>query len=739
MATAITSAAHRMLEERCSIIGCGAPVDEGAPHVCVSGDQLEAMLDLHLRHGSHVRAASGGKAVMRFCERHASPAVMLLGEHVAEVPSSTGAEPYRIGRVERLVVDSDDVLAVQPFFERYGADAVQYGVRFYPPVTSDGRTLGSVPWFEDESPAESDISQTFSHAEVRRGIAVYEGLNAYVETCAPARLRRSEDSRARIDRKLAEVRARARWQTALIGHRLIDFFSRYRGTWQARAGILISRAIVVVLTASCLFATYLAMVTRGLHARATISAAVMSVLATSISMFEIISHLQNVHSPELQLYVVRILFVVPVFSIDCWFSLRFANNPNELTIYINVARDVYEAFVIHTFFLFLTACFGEGGGGSRLAAVLASKPAQHHHFGLGLCLPMPRMGTPFLLLCKYATLQFVAVKTLLTAVEVVLHATGHYQEGDLSPRSGYLWLSLGINCSQMVALYGLLLFYHALAEDLAPIRPLGKFMSVKLIIFFTFWQSIAIAIAVHAGLIKDTEHWQVKHISTALNSYLLCAEMLIAAVLHRTVFSHRDFIGGQIVQETRRPRRFDSMVFEAINPKSIVVDTGNMLCAFATCTCCDAAVMHSRRATMVRLPTTVHELELEDRTAGAHPSGADVEEAAAVAPAEGWHDAPSGGGGAAAASAQRGPIFSSFRNLLLRASGAADGAPHLGDEIDDADRRLTALPSGATCSRFVSVAAAPPDAEDADRAAASRASAPAAAQSGTASSSSMMH
>ncbi len=40
-----------------------------------------------------------------------------------------------------------------------------------------------------------------------------------------------------------------------------------------------------------------------------------------------------------------------------------------------------------------------------------------------------------------------------------------------------------------IALYGLILFYELTKAELAGRRPLAKFLSIKLIVFFTFYQS----------------------------------------------------------------------------------------------------------------------------------------------------------------------------------------------------------------------------------------------------------
>jgi hypothetical protein len=43
-----------------------------------------------------------------------------------------------------------------------------------------------------------------------------------------------------------------------------------------------------------------------------------------------------------------------------------------------------------------------------------------------------------------------------------------------------------------IALYGLVLFYDLTKEELAGRRPLAKFLSIKLIVFFTFYQSFVV-------------------------------------------------------------------------------------------------------------------------------------------------------------------------------------------------------------------------------------------------------
>lgn len=58
----------------------------------------------------------------------------------------------------------------------------------------------------------------------------------------------------------------------------------------------------------------------------------------------------------------------------------------------------------------------------------------------------------------------------------------------LSVHSGYLYVTLVYNASVSLALYALLLFYAATRELLRPFRPVLKFLTIKAVIFLSFWQ-----------------------------------------------------------------------------------------------------------------------------------------------------------------------------------------------------------------------------------------------------------
>ena len=76
----------------------------------------------------------------------------------------------------------------------------------------------------------------------------------------------------------------------------------------------------------------------------------------------------------------------------------------------------------------------------------------------------------------------------MSLVTLVLQAFDKYEDEDFSVTGGYLYLTLIYNVSVSVALYGLFLFYEATKHILAKYEPVLKFLTIKSVIFLTFWQ-----------------------------------------------------------------------------------------------------------------------------------------------------------------------------------------------------------------------------------------------------------
>lgn len=74
------------------------------------------------------------------------------------------------------------------------------------------------------------------------------------------------------------------------------------------------------------------------------------VMATlPVSMYGIIKHALHYSKPHLQKYIIRILFMVPIYALNSWIVLKFP----QTSIYLDTIRECYEAFSIYNFMMYL--------------------------------------------------------------------------------------------------------------------------------------------------------------------------------------------------------------------------------------------------------------------------------------------------------------------------------------------------------------------------------------------------
>ncbi|EKM53014.1 uncharacterized protein PHACADRAFT_147340 [Phanerochaete carnosa HHB-10118-sp] len=268
--------------------------------------------------------------------------------------------------------------------------------------------------------------------------------------------------------------------------------------------------------------------------------------------------------------VIRIMVMVPLYAISSLISLFSL----EAAFFIDAVRDIYEAFVIYCFFDLLLQYLG---GERSLMISLHGRPPKYPVFPGNLFWPEVDVSDPYtFLFLKRGIIQYVQVKPVLAMVTIILKAVGKYNEGALRANSGYLYVSIVYNISICMALYCLAIFWMCVNDDLKPFRPMPKFLCVKGILFFSFWQSIFISILVAAGVItKLGPYTDSEHISLALTDALVCIEMPLFAIAHQYAFSTVDYIDPHAKYAARMPMWH--ALRDAFSLKDVVEDTKTTL------------------------------------------------------------------------------------------------------------------------------------------------------------------
>lgn len=250
--------------------------------------------------------------------------------------------------------------------------------------------------------------------------------------------------------------------------------------------------------------------------------------ASCLAIWHIYRHLINYTEPIYQRYIVRIIFMVPVFSTMSFMSLVMSNK----SIYYNSVREVYEAWVIYNF---LSLCLAWVGGPGVVVTSLSGQSIKPSWFLMTCCLPPMPLDGRFIRRCKQGGLQFIILKPILLVVTFMLYAKGRYQDGIFDTKQGYLYVTIIYTISYSLALYALLLFYVACRDLLQPFKPVPKFVIIKSVVFLTYWQGVLVFLAAKLRIIKSAEE------AADVQNFALCVEMAIAAVGHLYAFPYNHY------------------------------------------------------------------------------------------------------------------------------------------------------------------------------------------------------
>jgi hypothetical protein len=305
---------------------------------------------------------------------------------------------------------------------------------------------------------------------------------------------------------------------------------------------------------------------------------IFSWAAILITCHQIYKHFKFYNVPAEQKWIVRILFIVPIYGFDSWLSLMLFNT-NDLYIYLDTIRNCYEAFVVYNF---LNLCYeGYLGGESAIMTEIRGRNTKTSWMTCTCCLAGRTYTIQTLRFCKRATLQFCIIKPLMAIITLILQSYGYYRDGDFSIHSGYLYVTIIYNTSITIALFALAVFYQATREMLTPYAPVGKFVVVKSVIFLSFWQGVLLSILEAAGAITPVSVGGTQDeaatlgtgtVAAGIQNFIICIEMFFAAVALRYAFPYSIYKGKQTTKGHLPAGPISSGLGDTMNPTDVVYD-----------------------------------------------------------------------------------------------------------------------------------------------------------------------
>ncbi|KAI0259472.1 DUF300-domain-containing protein [Gloeopeniophorella convolvens] len=259
-------------------------------------------------------------------------------------------------------------------------------------------------------------------------------------------------------------------------------------------------------------------------------------LTVLISAFSVLQHCRNYTNRAEQRQIIRVLYMPPVYAVISFFSFRYFRSYT----YYSLIQVVYEAITLSAFLLLLIEYVASTSAGHTAEGAMARKNKQSLPFPFCHWRYRPTKAY-FMYTLKWSVMQYVVIRPTISVVGIICQ---HYNvlcsSGPYSVHFAEVYLDSIDFISISVALYGLILFYGLTKDELVGRRPLAKFLSIKLIVMFTFYQSFVFD-ALKGRVIKGTEFWTPTNIADGLNSLAICIEMIFFSFFMMWAFSWKEY------------------------------------------------------------------------------------------------------------------------------------------------------------------------------------------------------
>ncbi|GAB2301144.1 hypothetical protein Dimus_038649 [Dionaea muscipula] len=260
-------------------------------------------------------------------------------------------------------------------------------------------------------------------------------------------------------------------------------------------------------------------------------------------------HLFYWKNPKEQKAIIIIILMAPIYAIDSFVGLLDVHGSETFFTFLDSIKECYEALVIAKFLALLYSYLNISISKNVVPDEIKGREI-HHSFPMTLFQPRTvHLDHKTLTLLKQWTWQFVIIRPVLSVLMIAFQLLGMYT-------TWVSWIfTIILNISVSLALYSLVLFYHVFAKELKPHNPLAKFLCIKGIVFFCFWQGIVLEILVALGIIKSNHFWMdVEHLEEAIQNVLICLEMVVFSVLQQYAYNVAPY-SGDVEQKMKLKKR----------------------------------------------------------------------------------------------------------------------------------------------------------------------------------------
>jgi len=258
-------------------------------------------------------------------------------------------------------------------------------------------------------------------------------------------------------------------------------------------------------------------------------------IATVFSCFMalrlISDHYRNWKNPKRQRLIVYVILMVPLFAIDSFIGLVDIDASETLVMVLDSIKECYEAWVIMSF---LNLMFSYLNADAGAVPESLKDNVLHQVVPLNWCLKDWKLTSEVVRTLRLWTMQFVVLRPILSILSLVLEVNGQLDNFSL-------YINIILNLSVTLAVYALMMCYHAFHQELAPHRPLAQFLCIKGVVFFAFWQGVVLSVLVYYKIVHASHWYSTDEIDEGIQNFLVCLEMAAFSFAHDYAFSAAEY------------------------------------------------------------------------------------------------------------------------------------------------------------------------------------------------------
>ncbi|GME49328.1 putative duf300 domain-containing protein [Neofusicoccum parvum] len=263
-------------------------------------------------------------------------------------------------------------------------------------------------------------------------------------------------------------------------------------------------------------------------------------LACVLSFYLSLRHAVNYTKPNEQKQILRILFMVPAFSITAFLSIKFY----EAHVYLEAAHQFYEALVLAAFFMLLCnflapdlKTFKEAFTHvkprpwvSRPRCLKKRRAAEQTEDPAASRSTWPR----YINIVCLSIFQYTVVKLIVSIITLATEAAGVFCAESNSLNYAHIYVNVTQTISLTVAMAILFHFYTQFKQDLGPHSPFLKFLAIKVVIGLSYAQEALFDMLAgkEDAPLQPTATISIQTLQVGLPNLILCFETMIFAILH---------------------------------------------------------------------------------------------------------------------------------------------------------------------------------------------------------------